>query len=122
MLWARQGGQLDGKRDVIPSSSLARVFRQGFVTNVLNPKVALFFLAFLPQFINPDAPSKTLAFILLGFIFDFNGTVWNILVATVSARAATKIRNVGWFHRWIERTLGIIFIFVGVRLVVARPG
>ena len=53
-----------------------QIFRQGFLTNVLNPKVALFFLAFVPQFIAPDAASKPLAFLLLGVIFDFNGMLW----------------------------------------------
>ena len=57
---------------------LGRVFAQGFVTNVLNPKVALFFLAFLPQFIDVDAPHKAAAFLILGAIFNVNGTLWNL--------------------------------------------
>ena len=64
-----------------PPASLSMIFAQGFLTNVLNPKVALFFLAFLPQFIAADAPHKALAFVLLGAIFNFNGTLWNLLVA-----------------------------------------
>jgi len=57
-------------------TSLRTVFWQGFLTNILNPKVALFFLAFVPQFIDPSAPNKALAFIFLGAIFNFTGTVW----------------------------------------------
>ena len=64
-----------------------RIFREAFVINVLNPKVALFFLAFLPQFIDADAPSKALAFIALGCVFNFNSLFVNLPVAWLSARA-----------------------------------
>src|SRR3954447_5728979 len=72
--------------------SLRQVFWQGALTNVLNPKVALFFLAFLPQFVAADAPHKPLAFLLLGTIFIVNGTLWCLGVAVVAARAARRVR------------------------------
>jgi threonine/homoserine/homoserine lactone efflux protein len=105
-----------------PSVGLAVVFWQGFVTNVLNPKVALFFLAFLPQFIDADAPSKVGAFLLLGLIFGLNGTLWNIFVAWLSACATAMVRNTGKLHRWINRGLGTLFIYLGIRLAVAQRG
>ena len=68
-----------------PQRSAAALFRQGFTTNVLNPKVALFFLALLPQFIDADAPNKTLAFVFLGAWFVVQGlaflAVFVLLVA-----------------------------------------
>src|SRR5579872_4349243 len=67
--------------------ALRVVFWQGFLTNALNPKVALFFLAFLPQFIDPAAPSKGLAFLALGLVFNVNGTIWNLCVAWFAAKA-----------------------------------
>src|ERR1700684_2646100 len=70
---------------------LRHVFWQGALTNVLNPKVALFFLAFLPQFVAADSPHKAAAFALLGLIFMFNGTLWCLGVALFTARAAGRI-------------------------------
>jgi threonine/homoserine/homoserine lactone efflux protein len=107
---------------VRPTASLSIVFRQGFLTNVLNPKVALFFLAFLPQFIDAEASSRILAFVFLGLVFDFNGTLWNILVAWISARAASFVRGMDQVHRWIERAIGTLFIYVGIRLAVIQRG
>ena len=54
--------------------------RQGMLTNILNPKVALFFLAFLPQFIDSSTPSKVAAFLTLGFTFVATGMVWCLIL------------------------------------------
>jgi threonine/homoserine/homoserine lactone efflux protein len=122
MLLGLWDGNRIGKSFGRPSASLPVVFWQGFMTNVLNPKVALFFLAFLPQFIDADAPSKAVAFLFLGAIFDFNGTLWNIFIAWFSARAAAMVRNIDRLHRWIEGALGTLFIYVGIRLAFAERG
>ena len=74
-------------------TSLRKVFFQGLLTNVLNPKVALFFLAFLPQFIDHDAPNKVLGFLFLGMVFNVNGTLWNLFVAWSSARVGNRARG-----------------------------
>jgi threonine/homoserine/homoserine lactone efflux protein len=95
------------------------VFLQGFLTNVLNPKVALFFLAFLPQFVAADAPSKPLAFLVLGVIFDFNGTIWNVFVAWSAARLR-RLAPGAAFKKWFDRGVGCLFIGVGIRLALAR--
>jgi threonine/homoserine/homoserine lactone efflux protein len=101
-------------------ASIQNIFLQGFLTNVLNPKVALFFLAFLPQFVGADASSKPLAFLFLGVIFDFNGTLWNLVVAWSSARLSTKLAPSGAFRRWFNRCVGTLFIFIGIRLALAH--
>jgi len=100
--------------------SIRGIFFQGFLTNVLNPKVALFFLAFLPQFVLTDAPSKPLAFVFLGVIFDFNGTLWNLLVAWSTARISSRLGASDQFKKWFNRCVGSIFVFVGFRLAFAH--
>ncbi len=102
-----------------PAALLRTVFLQGFLTNVLNPKVALFFLAFLPQFVSPDAASKPLAFLFLGAIFDLNGTLWNLLVAWSSARVAGGLRRSAAAVKWFNRCVGSLFVYLGIRLAFA---
>jgi threonine/homoserine/homoserine lactone efflux protein len=98
---------------------LARVFLQGLLTNVLNPKVALFFLAFLPQFIDASAPSKALAFVALGLIFNVNGTLWNLVVAWMAASAARRFGG-GQATTWLGRIAGTLFVYLGVRLALVE--
>jgi threonine/homoserine/homoserine lactone efflux protein len=106
---------------VIPRSATIRgIFIQGFLTNVLNPKVALFFLAFLPQFVGAEAASKPLAFLFLGVIFDVNGTIWNLLLAWSTARLSTGLSPGAAFKRWFNRCVGGVFIFIGIRLALAH--
>ncbi|MCA1401675.1 LysE family translocator [Bradyrhizobium sp. BRP56] len=97
-------------------TSISRVFWQGALTNILNPKVALFFLAFLPQFVAADSPHKTLAFLVLGLIFITGGTLWCLGLAAFAARAARRIRQSAGVIAWINRSLGALFIYLGVRV------
>jgi threonine/homoserine/homoserine lactone efflux protein len=107
-------------RTVFPgnASSLRQVFWQGALTNVLNPKVALFFLAFLPQFVVPDSSHKAFAFLLLGLIFVCNGTAWCLGVAAFAARAAHRVRRSSRIVPWINRALGGLFVYLGIRIAV----
>jgi threonine/homoserine/homoserine lactone efflux protein len=108
--------------DTTPLSpaSLGTVFTQGFLTNVLNPKVALFFLAFLPQFVESDAANKALAFLFLGLVFNVNGTLWNLFVAWSAARVTAGLRRRAAALKWFNRCVGGIFVALGIRLALAR--
>lgn len=99
--------------------SRRKVFSQGFLTNALNPKVALFFLAFLPQFVSVDAPSKPMAFLFLGILFTINGTVVNLLWAWSASRMSALFNGGGKYATWIKRTAGTLFIGLGIRLAMA---
>jgi threonine/homoserine/homoserine lactone efflux protein len=90
------------------------------LTNVLNPKVALFFLAFLPQFISADAPSKVLAFVALGSLFNLTGTLWNLGVAWSAARIVSAGKGIGRIRIWLERALGAMFVVMGARLALVE--
>jgi threonine/homoserine/homoserine lactone efflux protein len=101
------------------TASFRSSFAQGFLTNALNPKVAIFFLAFVPQFINTDAPIKAAAFVLLGLTFNFTGTIWNLLVAFFADRLG-RTSAFGAARRWLDRLLGGIFVALGVKLALAE--
>jgi threonine/homoserine/homoserine lactone efflux protein len=100
--------------------SIRQVFWQGAMTNVLNPKVALFFLAFLPQFVAAESTHKAAAFVALGLIFIFNGTLWCLGVAAFAARAAGRLRRSGSTLLWINRALGGLFVYLGARVAMLQ--
>jgi len=111
--------QSGGTGPGLAPASLHQVFVQGFFTNVLNPKVALFFLAFLPQFVDPGATSKAAALLFLGAIFNLNGTLWNLFVAWSSARISGGLMRNARFGRWFNRCVGGLFVVLGVKLALS---
>jgi len=97
--------------------SLRSVFLGGFWTNVLNPKVAIFFLAFVPQFIAPDAPDKVGAFLLLGALFNLNSVPINSGWALAAAWMARRASVQKGLH-WMDRAAGAMFIAFGLKLAL----
>ncbi|MGZ3185009.1 MAG: LysE family translocator [Telluria sp.] len=104
----------------LPALPHARIFAQGFLTNVLNPKVALFFLAFVPQFIDAGAANKPLAFVILGAIFDFNGMLWCTFLAVFTAKASARIKLSPLASALLNRVTGALFVWLGIRLALAE--
>ncbi|MDP3605960.1 MAG: LysE family translocator [Polaromonas sp.] len=122
-LLTRQGAEFAinseaGDARVVRAGSLKGIFFQGFWTNVLNPKVALFFLAFVPQFIAPGVDNKPLAFLLLGLLFNFNGLWVNIGWALAAAWLAQRAKALQRGLFWLDRVAGAMFIGFGIKLAL----
>ena len=120
MLRAAASGSADATAVIVPAKEpLGRVFVQGFLTNVLNPKVALFFLALLPQFIAADAPNKLVAFLFLGAVFIVNGALFLFALVALAQRARRfgANRNV---RRALNAIGGALFAALAIRLVQAE--
>lgn len=98
------------------SAGLWRIFWQGVMTNVLNPKVSLFFLAFLPQFTSPNYGSVPLQIIILGTIFNISGTIVNVLVALLAGSLGGRLKRHARVTKMFNWITGGIFISLGVRL------
>src|SRR5437016_10578037 len=106
----------DTPHRIVAPAAPWKIFREAFVINVFNPKVALFFLAFLPQFIAVDAPAKTLSFLLLGCLFNFNSLFVNLPVAWLASRAGRGLRGSVRWSRWLTSAVGGLFVILAARL------
>ena len=104
----------------LPSESLSNIFRQGVITNVLNPKVALFFLAFLPQFVDARRGSVALQILFLGVVFDLGGTLVNLGVAYAGGTLGDLLRRSPRFALVQKWFTGMVFIGLGARLAWQR--
>jgi len=96
------------------------VFSAAVLTNVLNPKVALFYLAFLPQFVDPAASSKLLAFLFLGATFITTGTIWCVILALAAAKIASLIKARESAGTLARRAAATLFFGLGVKLAVSK--
>lgn len=119
MLYAKGAKDQNMPRENNPVP-LSKVFYQGFLTNMLNPKVALFFLAFMPQFIAADAPNKALAFIFLGLVFNINGMLWCHFLAWTSSSVSKKIKQNHLVTKVLTRFTGALFVYFGIKLALSR--
>jgi threonine/homoserine/homoserine lactone efflux protein len=122
LLSKRSKGSNDGTAAPLKIAPLPyrRIYAQGILTNVLNPKVALFFLAFVPQFIDANAPHKALAFVILGAIFNINGMLWCHALALFTAQTSARVKLNPAVAQWLNRATGGLFVWLGVKLALAK--
>ena len=97
-------------------ADLAKIYRQGVLTNVLNPKVALFFLAFLPQFIRPEYAHGPLPFLILGGTFLTTGTLWCLFLAYAASVMTVTLRKNAHIGTTLQKVSGLVFIGLGLQL------
>lgn len=116
----RAGGAAATSDRKLGRAGLWRVFGEGALTNLLNPKVALFILAFLPQFVDPGRGNAAVQILVLGALFNIGGTTVNGLVACFASAAARAIGNSAGFGRWLNRVSALVFVGLAVRLVLAE--
>jgi RhtB (resistance to homoserine/threonine) family protein len=100
--------------------SLKQIFMQGFLTNLMNPKVVLFYLSFFPQFVAADSPTKVLPFLALGATFVVLGGMWSVLLAWVAGSVTEKFSNKPGIKRWLDRVVGSAFLGLGVKLATSH--
>ena len=110
----------DNENQSMSGRSLAKIYKQGVITNVLNPKVALFFLSLLPQFVHAGAAARygALPFLLLGGTFLVTGTLWCLVLTWGAARMTTTLRENHQVGKWMQKASGLIFIAFGLKLAL----
>lgn len=104
-------------KELLQKESLLKIFWGGFFTNALNPKVALFFLAFLPQFVATNSPHPSFTMLFLGLVFAVNGTIWNVGVAWSSSFLSKQLKTSETVSLWLKRSCGALFVYFGIKLL-----
>lgn len=100
--------------------SLGALFKQGVLVDVLNPKVALFFLAFLPQFVPHNAPSRTTTFIALGAVVILIAIIWEALLVLFADKILGHFLRHSRAATFLNQAMGVIFVLLAVRLVLGK--
>jgi threonine/homoserine/homoserine lactone efflux protein len=115
-----KGSALEIDAQGLSGRSARTILWQAFLSDVLNPKVALFFLALLPQFVSADAAHPTLQIIFLGVTANVIAIAGNISLVLLSTSVTRALRRNGALAGWLRRAMGVTFVGLGVRLAVEK--
>ena len=113
-------GNPSGAEPALKTASGGAIFAQAVLTNVLNPKVAVFFLAFLPQFVSNGTHQIFLPFLFLGLVFIVNGTVYCMLLVLFASTLSRKFRASRRTTTWLKRATGGLFVGLGFKLAAEK--
>jgi threonine/homoserine/homoserine lactone efflux protein len=105
---------------VLPSMSYKKIYLQGMFTNVLNPKVAIFFISFLPQFIDPKSTHLKEQIAFLGLWFAIQGTLILMIVASLTGAFRNMLQHNRNFWNWQEKITGVILVGLGVKIFFTK--
>jgi threonine/homoserine/homoserine lactone efflux protein len=111
----------DLKTGIVPSHAsinYAKIYRDAIITNVLNPKVALFFIAFLPQFVNPDTSNTLLPFLVLGATFITTGTIWCLILAVFASTIFAKFKSKSTISSYFNKVCALSLIALGIKVAL----
>ena len=97
-----------------------KIYQQGVLTNLFNPKVALFFLAFFPQFIDASYAYGMLSFLILGLTFATTGFIWCLCLALLAARFSTRLRENPSIETMLNKISGMVFVGLGIKLLTEK--
>ena len=97
-----------------------QIYKQGVLTNVFNPKVALFFLAFFPQFVDTNYAYGMLPFLMLGLTFAVTGFVWCLCLALLASKFSEKLRRNPAIEAILNKISGVVFIGLGIKLLTEK--
>ncbi|MGN7401093.1 LysE family translocator [Cytobacillus praedii] len=102
----------------LSSKKTSNPYSQAILIEVLNPKTALFFLSFLPQFVHPEQGSSFIQLLILGFIFVFLGLIYTTLVAVSVQILGHLAKRISWLSRWSRKIIGFIYISLGLKVLI----
>ena len=110
----------DNEKTEFEKVDLWKIYRQGFLTNLLNPKIALFFIAFMPQFIKTEYVNSPTPFLILGSSFLFTGTIWCLFLAYSASFMTNTLRKNDRIGKMMKKISGYVFIGLGLQILFKR--